>query len=109
MANQHVYTIETLERLLSEGGRDNTSQNHNGHDTSHVPPLAPAHIRSRIYRVVLDATEAVSRAQIAKALKIKKTPWLLQAIEGLVSDGYLTRSQSIRPNGVVMYWYKVKP
>lgn len=101
------YTLQDLERLV-QGGSNDTSRNQGDHDTSHQPPLAPAHIRTRIYNAVVKANGVVSRADIAKALGVKKTPWLLQSIEGLVSDGYLTRTQTIRANGVVMFWYEVK-
>jgi hypothetical protein len=109
MANQHSFTLADLERLVEQGGGNTTSQDSHGNDTSHRTPLAPEHIRTRIFNVVSRADGAVSRADIAKALKIKKTPWLITAIEGLVGDGFLTRFETIRANGVLMYWYEVHP
>lgn len=109
MANQHLFTLADLERLVEQGGRLDTSQNQSGVETYNLAPLAPVHIRTRILQVVRNATGAVSRADIAKALNIKKTPWLIASIEGLVLDGFLARTYTIRPNGVVMYWYEVAP
>lgn len=90
-----------------QGGGYSTSQNHNSLKTLQHAPLAPEHIRDRIYKVVGASERAVSRAEIAKALGLKKTPWLNAAIEGLVTDGYLTREHIIRSNGVVMYYYGI--
>lgn len=101
------FTIAELEKLVGSEGGNNTSQDHIGNDTSHSAPLAPVHIRERIYNVCKRADGAVSRADIARALKVKKTPWLIASIEGLVGDGFLTRFETIRANGVLMYWYEV--
>lgn len=102
------FTIAQLEKLVEQGGGNDTSQHLNGHDTYHGAPLAPAHVRTRIYNFVAKSDGAVTRAEIAKALKVKKTPWLITSIEGLVGDGFLTRFETIRPNGVLMYWYRVQ-
>jgi hypothetical protein len=88
MAN---FTMAELVALVGQGEGSNTS-----HD--HVP------VQKRIYDVVMQQGRC-SRSEIATALKLKKTPWLHANIEQLVIDGKLNRSQTVRPNGVVMFWY----
>lgn len=90
MAN---FTMAELEALVEQGEGYKTS-----HD--HVP------VQKRIYDVVVQQGRS-SRSQIATALKLKKTPWLHANIEQLVEDGRLERSQTVRPNGVVMFWYEI--
>jgi hypothetical protein len=94
--------------LVGQGREFDTSQYQNGAVTYHPLPSFPEHIRKRIYDVVCEAKGWVSRADIAKALKLKKTPWLHEHIEALVAEHYLVRSHIYRPNGVIMYYYEVK-
>lgn len=101
------FTIAQLERLVEQGGGIDTSRYQNSIDTSHATPLSPVHIRDRVYAVVAKCDGGVSRTDIAKALKVKKTPWLINTIESLVADCFLTKVTTVRPNGVIMYCYYV--
>lgn len=103
-----VLTMDQLTLLVGEGRRHDTSRDQNGHKTFSNLPSLPETIQQRIYKVVVIANGAVSRADIAKALGLKKTPWFLSALEQLCQDGCLTRSHIIRPNGSVMFYYEVK-
>lgn len=103
------YSREQLEALAS------TSEQERGYDTSHhpshintyhAPPPAPRDIRRAIYDAVYSAGRA-SRADIAKALGVRKTPWLTAHVERLVSEGYLVKLEGIAKNGAQMFFYEV--
>lgn len=100
--------IEELERLVAaqqagQGNSHHTSRDSQGNVTFHRQPTP----QERVYNAVLEAGRAVTRGDIAKALGLRKTPWLNGVIEGLVADGYLTRTHGTWKNGVVMYLYEV--
>jgi hypothetical protein len=76
--------------------------------TSQNVELAPKHPRERIWEFVALSGRAVSRGEIAKGLGYKKAPWINAHIESLVQDGWLERGHTIRPGGVVMFWYRAK-
>lgn len=105
------YTIAQLEALAQAGqgrGHD-TYQHQNGIDTSQLPPLVNPSIRERIYDLMCQHFgAALPRSEIARLLKLKKSPWLTQAIESLVADGYLIKSPVAYKNGALMYVYEVK-
>lgn len=103
---RHIPRDATGKIAVGESGRHSTSQNLFSDDTSHDVVLAPKHPREKIWEFVAMAGRAVSRAEISKGCGYKKAPWINAHIESLVSDGWLIRSQSMRPNGVIMYWYK---
>lgn len=90
-----IAELEALVRLKGEGDRHDTSRDH-------VP------VQDRIVDALQRAGQPLSRGEIAEALKLKKTPWLMNAIEGLVYHGVLTRHETIRYNGMLMYFYEVK-
>lgn len=100
--------IDELERLAAaeragQGHGHDTSQHSIGHVTFYRPPT----IQERIYNAVLTHGGAATRGQIAAALGLCKTPWLVAAIERCVYDGYLRRSHGRWKNGVLMYVYEV--
>lgn len=90
--------------LIESAGND-TSRHLNGNDTYRQIPRFKADIKREIYIAVMDAGDPVTRAGIAKAVGRKKTPWLNEQIEQLVSDGLLTRSNGAWKNGCLMYVY----
>lgn len=94
--------------LTGESGSHVTSQDANSHVTSRDVVLAPDPIRAIIWKFAALSGRAVSRAEIAKALGRKKSSWINPHIEGLVRDHWLERTQSQRPNGVVMFWYTAR-
>ena len=85
-----------------------TSHDSLSHETSRDAELAPMHIRAMIWKFVALSNGAVSRAQIAKGIGRKKAGWIDRHIESLVQDHWLDRSQTTRPNGVVMFWYTAR-
>lgn len=91
---------------VGERERLSTSLNLFGDNTSHGPVLAPKHPREKIWEFVALAGRAVSRSEIAKGLGYKKAPWLNTHVETLVSEGWLIRTHTYRPNGALMYWYQ---
>lgn len=95
--------ISVGERVSSDTSRDGLNL-----DTSQNAELAPKHPRERIWEFVALSSGVVSRAQIAKGLGYKKAPWINAHIESLVTDGWLERGHTIRPGGVVMFWYRAK-
>lgn len=84
------------------------SHESHSHVASHDAELAPLHIRAQIWKFVALSNGAVSRAQIAKGIGRKKAGWIDRHIENLVQEHWLTRSQSRRPNGAVMFWYTAR-
>jgi DNA-binding GntR family transcriptional regulator len=95
MPNYTLAELEALVRSKGEGTRHDTSRDH-------VP------VQDRIVDAIIRAGQPLSRGEIAEALGLKKTPWLMNAIEGLVYRGVLTRYETIRYNGMLMYFYEVK-
>ena len=102
------YTLDQLERLaVGQGDSISTSQYQDGADTSrHLIWMQPT-IYARIMDALIQSDRAITRLEIARALGLKKTPWLVQAIERLVTDGYVTRIESRTPQGVIMWLYEV--
>jgi len=50
----------------------------------------------------------VTRAQIAKALRLSKHPALMRAIEDMVTDGMLERRLSETNKGTPVFFYRTK-
>lgn len=94
MPNYTLAELEELVRLKGEGARHVTSRDY-------VP------VQDRIVDAIQKAGQPLCRSEIAEALGLKKTPWLMNAIEGLVYHGQLTRHETIRYNGMLMYFYEV--
>jgi hypothetical protein len=94
--------------LVGEGGGNATAHYAGGNATSHEIPSFAVDIRREILVAIYDAGGGpLTRLDIAKATGRKKTPWLSNAIEDLVSQGYLTRLMGTWKNGCLMYWYEV--
>lgn len=94
-------------RLLVGQGSNAPSQNSSGHNTSHEIPSFRVDIRREILTAVYaTGGEPLTRLQIAALVGRKKTPWLVAAIEDLVTQGYLTRRHGTWKNGCLMYWYE---
>lgn len=100
------FSIADLERLatIGKGSGHVTSHDHSDHETFNLH----RNVRGEIYAFALASGRAVSRGEIAKALKLKKTGWLHSHIEALVGAGKLTRREGLWTNGVLMYWYTVE-
>jgi DNA-binding transcriptional regulator PaaX len=77
------------------------------HVTARELRLTEPSLEERIYIFVRDAGVWVSRAQIAKGIGLKKTPYVNQAIERLVSDGWIERASGTFTNRALMYWYRL--
>jgi hypothetical protein len=101
-------TIEELERLAIGQGQDTGTYRHpEGIETSqHVVWYQPT-VASRIMNAVQQGG-ALTRRQIAEAIGVKKAPWVVQRIEQLVTEGYLTRIEARTPQGVIMWIYEVR-
>jgi hypothetical protein len=101
-------TIEELERLAVGQGQDTGTYRHpEGIETSqHVVWYQPT-VASRIMNAVQQGG-ALTRRQIAEAIGVKKAPWVVQRIEQLVTEGYLTRIEARTPQGVIMWIYEVR-
>ena len=91
-----------------ESDSHTTVRESHSHVASHDSELAPLHIRAQIWKFAALSGGAVSRAQIAKGINRKKAGWIDRHIEQLVQEHWLDRTQSIRPNGAVMFWYKAR-
>lgn len=94
--------------LVGESGHHAASHDSFSHAASHDPVLAPVHVRAEIWKFVALSSGAVSRGQIAKGIGRKKASWIDRHIEQLVQERWLDRSQTIRPNGSVMFWYTAR-
>jgi len=93
--------------LPALAGGNGTSYDANGNVTSHKLPSFVRDYEREIYLFVATSGRAVSRAEISKALGLKKTRWLFDKIDRLVEHGYLTSSHGMWKNGVLMYFYEV--
>lgn len=104
-----TFTMQDLERLASmeQGTGSSTSQYQNDSNTSQHVPAPKSDVRRDIYTAVVMADCLVSRGEIAKLLGLKKSPWLVAAIEQLVSAGYLLKYVQERPNQLPIYFYTV--
>ena len=58
-----------------------------------------------IIDAVYDASEPLSRLEIARAIGRAKTPHLVSIIEGLVQQNVLIRYVTVASNGAPMYFY----
>jgi len=65
-------------------------------------------IAALIMDVVERAGQPMTRLEIARALGKQKSPWLRDAIERLVNEGYLTRTEGRAPWGALMWVYEVR-
>jgi hypothetical protein len=101
--------IEELERLVAieQGTGSSTSQDRTDSNTLQLPP-AKEDIRRDVYAAVVMSGRWVRRAEIAKLLNLKKTPWLNTTIEQLVIDGYLIKYIQERPNQLPVCYYDVR-
>lgn len=102
------FTMQQLEQLAVGQGPDaDTYRNYDGIDTSqHLIWYQPT-IYSRIMHV-MEQGGALTRRQIADALGLKKTPWLVDRIDRLAAEGYLARIEARTPQGMIMWLYEVK-
>lgn len=105
----HHFTREQLEKLAEgQGGSHTTSHDAPRHTTSYDAPPAPRDIPREIYDFVYSSDHPVSRADICRALGVKKASWVTTHIEALCDQGYLVRIDGIAPNGFLpMYHYTV--
>jgi hypothetical protein len=73
------------------------------------PPPRPVarDIRREIWDACYEQGRALTRTEIARALGLKKTPWLIAQIEQLTIEGYLLRSQDWLKNGLHYWTYEV--
>ena len=92
---------------VKEGSSHVTSYDQNGHVTSHEIPEAPLTLEQRIYVALWQSGRAMTRREIAKALGLKSTGWLNGKIDGMVSDGHMSRNHGTHTNGWVKYEYEV--
>jgi hypothetical protein len=90
---------------LADG--NDTSRNRNGDDTSRKIPQYRRDYEREIYLWIATENRAVNRGEICKAMKLKKTNWLIEKIERLVADGFLIRSNGTYRNGFLVYLYQV--
>lgn len=63
--------------------------------------------RELILQAITEANSGLTRTQIADALERTKTPHLIDLIEELVDEGYLTRHVKLFGNGVEGYVYSL--
>lgn len=102
------FKIADLERLVAiEQGTGSSTSQHQSDSTTFQPPSHKMDIRRDIYTAVMMSGCLVSRAEIAKLLGLKKTPWLVAAIEELVNAGYLLKYIQERRNQLPIYFYTV--
>lgn len=104
-----AFTMQDLERLsaIEQGDSSSTSQHQNDSSTSQNVPRPKSDVRRDIYTAVMMAGCLTSRGEIAALLGLKKSPWLVQAIEELVNAGYLLKYVQERPNQLPIYFYTV--
>lgn len=99
-----TYTLQDLKRLAAGSS---TSQHQNDSGTSQRLPARPD-IRRDVYTAVMMAGHPVRRAEIAKLLGLKKTPWLVATIEELVDSGYLVKHVDQQPQQLPTFYYELR-
>lgn len=93
---------------VEEGGGNVPSRSSSGNVPSRSFPSFPESIERRIWDAVASAPGGwMTRADIARALGLKKTTWLNAKITQMVTDGYLVTHQGTWKNGCAIYWYGV--
>lgn len=86
-----------------------TYRDSKGSVTSRAVSLSEPSTLEKIFILVRDANGAwLTRAEIAKAVNLKKSPYLHNLIEQLVRDGWIERyvGQSASRN-MAQYWYRL--
>lgn len=101
-----TFTMKQLEALAGQGSSADTYQHQTGSKTSRPIVFMQPTIYSRIIDIV-NRGGAMTRRQIADALQLKKTPWLILAIEKLAAEGYLIKTSSVTKQGVLLWLYEV--
>jgi hypothetical protein len=102
-------TRQQLEEMERQGRGIDTSRYQEGIDTSqHLIWMQPT-IAARILDAVERAGQKITRKQIADALGLHKTPWLVSAIERLAAEGYLVRYEGRTPQGMIVWLYERNP
>ncbi len=109
MPNQRQFTMEDLQRLVGEGDQDNAGQPATEANPYQPPPPVPVprNIRGDIYDAVYSSGGWVNRKQIADALQLKKSDWLIRHIDQLVDEGYLLCEKVEMTNGLKERWYYI--
>jgi len=81
----------------------------NGNDTPPrlVKPRDMGQLERRIYDALKLNARAMTRAEIAESLGLKKTPYLTAQIEGLVQRGVVERNNDVWRNGCLMFRYSL--
>lgn len=103
-----AFSMADLERLAAlEGRESSTLQNQIDSSTSQRLPVK-SDVRRDIYTAVMMAGQPVGRAEIARLLGLKKTPWLCAAIEELVAAGYLVKLRQEQPNQLPTFYYELR-
>lgn len=105
-----ILTRDDLERagLKTSGGHSTSKDRNDSMGFNAPPPDVRRDIRREIWQIV-DAANGgwVTRTDIYKALKLKKTPWINKHVERLVDEGYLQVYRGAWVNGFPMFWYRV--
>lgn len=92
---------------VGEGGNE-TSRHQHSIVTSHKLPSFVQDVKREILQALYQQPgEVVSRAQIAKLVARKKSPWLIDNIEELVRRGYVHKTEGRWKNGCQMFFYHV--
>ncbi len=105
-----VFTMEQLRALsVGQGESPETFQDVDRSETPRLPPLAQANIRQKIYDVLIQNDDWMSRAAIANGIGRKKAAWIGRHLDQMVRDGYLD-SYDARPAGALLpsYYYRVR-
>lgn len=92
---------------VEQGSGNETSHYRIDSIGSHKLPPPPRDVRREIWLFVYGSDRAVTRAEIAKQLGYKKTPWLNGIIERMVKDGFLVCYEARWKNGVPMFYYTI--
>lgn len=102
------FTMEDLERLaVGQGVGPETSRDLNSPETSRDVVWMQPTISALIMDVVSRAGRAMTRLEIARALNKKKSPWLRAAIDRLVTEKQLTRTEGRTSWGAPVWLYEV--
>lgn len=72
-----------------------------------VPNMTKQELCDAVYRAVLGAASPLTRLEIARAIGRKKSPHIVEMIEGLSAGGYLSKIESTDKFGRPAYRYGV--
>lgn len=102
-------TITRIELQIEREKRERlTAHDVVEHVPSHAVLLEPLTVREKIFIFVANSAREVTRAEVAKALGVKKATWIGTHLERLVNEGVFSRRAEPYNTYFWKYYYTLK-